>query len=151
MDGMVRAVFHGLFVAMIFAGLLALIAHLAPNLAFNYVSRPVMALAITWMIFGIVEDAAGMTGWFTSIWSGLLSIAVVLSTNFIMAESGVVLYTRRGRTVPAEELIEPATLAATSIAPVCAVLVVAVICWRGTPGGCTLGDILTLRIWWGAW
>jgi hypothetical protein len=148
---MVRAVFHGLLVAAILAGTLGAVAVASPTLGFHLLLRTFAAFFVAYLIFSVVEDAAGMTGWFTIIWSVLLSAAALISTNFVLFEAGVEMFTRRGTVIPPEEWIEPMAVLFMNAIPMIGVGAAVMLCRDGTPGGSTLADILTLRIWWGAW
>jgi len=147
---MVRAIFHGVFVAAVLAAALGAVALASPTLAFHPVLRTFGAFAIAWLTLSVVEDAAGMTGWFTIGWSVILSASTLISTNFVLYQAAVEILTRDGEIIPPQEWIQPMALLFMNVIPMIGVGAAVLICRDGVPGGSTLADILTLRIWWGA-
>lgn len=141
--GMRRAIIRGALVAALLVIATGLLAWFLPTLVLYTLLRTFLALAIVWLLFTVVQDAAGFVGGPISAIAIALTFAVLLSHHIIFAIHGVP--TRMGMMI-GEFWFHPLTLAAVNAAPACAVVAATAICHRGVPGAGVLLDILMWRV-----
>ena len=87
--GLRRAIWRGTIVAVILAGLLAPAAYYVPQLLLGGILRAALGFAVAWILFGVVQRAAGMVGGRCSALSIALAVGVLLSNHIVFAIHGV--------------------------------------------------------------
>ena len=87
--GLRRAIVRGTVTAAILAGALALVGYYVPELIINWRLRAALGFVVAWILFGVVQRAAGMIGGHCSALAVGLAVAVLLSNHVVFAIHGV--------------------------------------------------------------
>lgn len=149
--GIIKALWQGPVVATIFAIVFIPVVIYAPMILFNGLLRAFIAFGLAWMMFGIVQDAAGMTGWFSSAWAIVLTLGVFLSHHLVAALTGVEIVGSDGPPLAGAEWLNLGWIVVVNLVSLIGIGAAAMICHTGAPGGSVGGDILSMRLWWGSW
>jgi hypothetical protein len=87
--GLRRAIQSGIVAAMVLSAVLAPIAYAVPMLLIPWYLRGVWAFGVAWILFGVVQRAAGMVGRQVRAIAIALTLVVLLSNHLIFALYGV--------------------------------------------------------------
>jgi hypothetical protein len=121
------------------------VAWFFPWLVLLTLLRSVEAFFVAWILFVVVQNAAGFVGLAPSALAVAFTLAVLFSHHVIFAVAGVT--TTRGA-VPASVWFDPIMLATVNVIPCIALAVAVALCHRGVPGGGVLISLLRLRPFW---
>lgn len=144
--GLRRAILLGGFWSIVAAALLAVIAWFAPALLFNALLRAFVAFGVAWLLFGIVQSAAGMVGGWCSFIAGTFSLAVMVSNHFVWAIHGAPIGDTGETLVGFAEWFNPAALLVLNLWSAIGIGACALICHNGQPGPGILHHVGTMPL-----
>lgn len=87
--GMARGTMAGVLVAAGLGLAFYALAYGAPFVTLNFALRVAWSFGVTWIVFTVVQRAAGMVGWPVTILGVVLSMAVILASHAAYAQAGV--------------------------------------------------------------
>lgn len=87
--GMAKSLVVGGAAATGLAMVLYALAYVAPVLTLNFALRTAFSFAVAWLLFRVVQDAAGMVGWWSTGLTLVLTAGVFLATHAAYAAAGV--------------------------------------------------------------
>lgn len=146
--GLVRGVIWGSVAALVITVLSAPIAIFAPHVLIIWLPRTAIAFAVAWILFGVVQRAAGMVGVpITAMVIGL-TLLVLASHHFMFAVYGVP--TTRGLST-GWEWVGPVTLLFVNIGPLVGIAACTALRHSGGADSSVLADILMRCPYWGWW
>jgi hypothetical protein len=145
--GMRRAVLRACVVALIIGASLFPVDVYLPAVLLNFWIRLAVSFGTAWILFRVVQGAAGMVGWPCTALAVGLSLLVLLSNHVAFAVFGVP--TRAG-VVYGWTWLHPATLLGCNVSSLIGVTFCAVMCHSGAAIGGTIVDLLMQNpLWWG--
>jgi hypothetical protein len=145
--GLLRGFFAGLIAAIVLAAVLWPVAEYAHGILIAARPRTFIAFGVAWIIFGIVEYAAGMTGWITMTLSCILSALVMLSNHLVWSYTGLPIGEAGATVGGVVPMFNPGFVVITNIWTIIGIGVCALLCRDGQPGPEVIGSILSMRIW----
>ncbi len=142
--GMARAAVRGGVAALIVSAVLAPLVIFVPFVAFYPCTRAAMAFIVAWILFGVVQRAAGMVGMPVSALAIALAVMVLLFQHVLVTLWGI---TGAEGASNVWRWLHPAILLSANIFPLAAVIGCAVLRHSGGADLQTLADITNIRVW----
>ncbi len=144
MRGLLRGLIWGFGIALIVGIGLAFVARYAPYLLVNAVLRVAFAFIVTWLLFAVVQEAAGMTGYLINTIVICSSLMVMLSHHVIWAVWGVP--SADGLIIGFSVWFSPGALFIPSLFWCIGMIGCTALCHSGVPGPDIFGHIMTLHL-----
>ena len=144
MRGALHGILWGLVVAIVLTLILAPIARYAPFLLTSALLRVAFAFLITWLLFSVVHEAAGMAGPLTTAIVICLSLVVMLSHHVVWAIWGVPGV--EGTVIGWSTWFHPVVLFVHSVFWGIGMIGCWALCRRGVPGADLFSHVLTLHL-----
>lgn len=142
--GLVRGSVRGSLVALVLVSLLASVAWYVPHVLLNPWVRGSLAFFIAWVLFGVVQRAAGMVGAHCSAIAIGLALLVMLSHHVVFAIHGVA--TGDGIAI-GWEWFHPWALTLVNLTAMVGIAMCTLMRHRGEGGARWLAEILGSGIW----
>ncbi len=144
--GLRRAIMLGALWSIVLAALLAVIAWLAPIILLNAVVRAFVAFGIAWLLFGVVQDAAGMVGGWCTFIAVALSLATMVSNHLVWAIHGGPIDECGETIIGLSVWFHPAALILVNLASAIGIGACALMCHHGQPGPGVLHHVGTMPL-----
>jgi hypothetical protein len=141
--GLIRAAVWGAVAAVVLGLLLTPLAVYAPTFLLHWLVRMVLGFGITWVMFGVVQQAAGMVGARCTALALGYAALVLVSQHVVFAICGV--QTLDGM-VAGWQWLAPATLGVCNFSAGIAAGGCAYLCHDGAADAGLLGWLLTRRV-----
>ena len=145
--GLRRAALRGAILCVVLCALTGLLAWFLPAVTINIYLRSFLAFVVAWLLFSLVQDAAGFVGFPVSAIAIGYTLIVLISHHVIFALHGVP--STKGVMIGSIWL-DPLVLFGVNFGPLGAIAFATALCHRGVPGGGVLTDLLMSRRGWGS-
>ena len=141
--GLVRAAVHGAIATVLLAAVLSPAAWYVPLLTMHWGLGAAIAFGVAWILFGVVQRAAGMVGAAVTALAIVFTLLVLISQNAIVAVHGIP--TSKG-VIASLAWISPVGFVVSRLASFVTVAFCAALRHDGGADGETLGWILRLPV-----
>jgi hypothetical protein len=140
-QGLRRGALFGLIAMVVIILLLAPVAVYAPYVLIAWLPRSAIAFVVAWILFSVVQRAAGMAGWMVTALAVTLTLVVLLSHHVVFRIHSVPTHTG----APSGwESLHPLTLVGLNLLPLILVGFCAALRHRGDGGLGAVSDVLNL-------
>ncbi|MCP3903529.1 MAG: hypothetical protein GY715_07815 [Planctomycetes bacterium] len=145
--GLVRAAIAGSLAAFVLSAISFCVIAVAPTLFFYAILRVTIALIVTWILFGVVHNAAGMVGAACSVLAVILVTTVMLSHHAAWSVFGAPLSGEPELVRGWAFWFSPGVLIGANLFAAIGVGFGTVLCHSGVPGPDVTGYVAKLP-WW---